>query len=200
MRVALTANDGNTVIVTSGSPFSVAGTSISVSAGQAVLMGPVGGGVWTVAVGPGCGGPWSARAKLSDPTAQPGSDPGLGDPQTTSKALQLCQIGGNLTVRGSIEATYNSDGAARTVNVLPLEQYVAGVVPNESPAGWGSLGGPGPLGRPWGFQELEAQAVAGALLRHGRTRVLRRVRGHLHSRVSGLPRRTRTRPRSATSR
>ena len=67
VRVALTENDGNTVIVTSGSPFSVAGTSISVSAGQAVLMGPVGGGVWTVAVGPGCGGPWSARATARRP-------------------------------------------------------------------------------------------------------------------------------------
>ena len=160
VRVALTENDGNTAIVTSGSPFSVAGTSISVPAGQAVLMGPVGGGVWTVAVGPGCGGPWTPRATLADPTVQPSSNPGLGDPQAGSKALQLCQIGGNLTVRGSIEATYNSDGAPRTVNIVPLEQYVSGVVPNESPAGWGTLGGPGPQGNPWGFQELEAQAVA----------------------------------------
>jgi SpoIID/LytB domain protein len=37
---------------------------------------------------------------------------------------------------------------------------VADVVPNESPAGWGSLGGAGPKGQSWGFQELEAQAVA----------------------------------------
>jgi SpoIID/LytB domain protein len=160
VRVALTENDGNTVIVTSGSPFSVGGTSIAVPAGQAVLMGPVGGGVWTVSTGPGCGGPWTARATLADPTAQPSSNPVLGDPQTAAKALQLCQIGGNLTTRGSIEATYNSAGAPRTVNTLPLEQYVAGVVPNESPAGWAGLGGPGPQGQPWGFQELEAQAVA----------------------------------------
>ena len=63
-------------------------------------------------------------------------------------------------MRGSIEAVFNSAGAARTVNIVPLEQYVSGVVPNESPAGWGTLGQPGPQGRPWGFQELEAQAVA----------------------------------------
>ena len=63
-------------------------------------------------------------------------------------------------MHGSIEATYNSNGAARTVNSVPLEQYVDGVVPNESPAGWGTLGGAGPQGEPWGFQELEAQAVA----------------------------------------
>ena len=63
-------------------------------------------------------------------------------------------------MHGSIEATYNSNGAPRTVNEVPLEQYVEGVVPNESPAGWGTLGGAGPQGQPWGFQELEAQAVA----------------------------------------
>ena len=74
--------------------------------------------------------------------------------------LQLCQVGGNLSVRGNLEGLYNSDGAARTVNVLPVEDYVAGVVPNESPAYWGSLGAAGPQGQAWGFQELEAQAVA----------------------------------------
>ena len=159
--MALTENDGNTVIVTSGRPFTVSGLP-RVPGGQAVLMSPAGGGTWNVSVGPGCAGPWSppARSGVSDPTASPGSNPGLGDPTTASKALQLCQGGGNLTVRGSLEALYNSDGAARTVNIVPLEQYVAGVVPNESPAGWGTLGAPGPQGQPWGFQELEAQAVA----------------------------------------
>jgi SpoIID/LytB domain protein len=55
---------------------------------------------------------------------------------------------------------YNSVGAARSVNTLPLEQYVADTVPGESPSGWASLGGAGPQGMNWGFQELEAQAVA----------------------------------------
>jgi SpoIID/LytB domain protein len=160
VRVALTENDGNTVIVTSGSPFRVNGTSIAVAAGQAVLMSPAGGS-WDVAVGPGCGGPWTTEATgVSDPTAVPVTDPGLGDPSTAQQALQLCQVGGNLTVRGSIEALYNSDMAPRTVNTLPLEQYVSGVVPNESPSGWGTLRPAGPQGQPWGFQELEAQAVA----------------------------------------
>ena len=162
VRVALTENDGNTVIVTSGSPFTVSGGP-DVGAGQAVLMSPAAGGLWNVWVGPGCGGPWPAaptRSNVSDPTATPSVNPGLGDPTTGSQALQLCQGGGNLTVRGSIEALFNSDGAARTVNIVPLEQYVSGVVPNESPAGWGTLGQAGPQGQPWGFQELEAQAVA----------------------------------------
>ena len=37
---------------------------------------------------------------------------------------------------------------------------MADTVPGESPSSWGSLGGAGPQGMNWGFQELEAQAVA----------------------------------------
>ncbi len=163
VKVALTENNGNSVIVTSGAPFAITGTSISASAGQAVLMSPTGSGRWDLSVGPGCGGPWPNPPTLtgvSSPTAAPAANPGLGDPNTATKALQLCQGGGNLTVRGSIEGTYASTGAARTVNIVPLEQYVSGVVPDESSAGWGTLGTAGPQGQPWGFQELEAQAVA----------------------------------------
>ncbi len=160
VRVSITENAGNTVIVTSASPFAVPG-HLSAAAGQAVLMLPDG-PAWDLYLSSGCGGPWGAPVATGvvDPTASPAVDPGLGDPNAAGEALQLCQVGGNLTVRGDLEATYNSNGAARTVDIVPLEQYVAGVVPNESPAGWGTLGGPGPQGQAWGFQELEAQAVA----------------------------------------
>ncbi len=161
VRVAMTENNGNTVIVTAGSPFSVVGVSGATNV-PAVLMSPNGAGAWNIQVGPGCAGPWSGfvAVGVSDPTAAPASDPGIGDPNSSSQALQLCQIGSNITMRGSVEAVYNSDGSSRTVNIVPLEEYVSGVVPNESPAGWGTLGGSGPQGQPWGFQELEAQAVA----------------------------------------
>jgi Stage II sporulation protein len=160
LRVAITENDNDSVIVTSDSPFSVTG-GINAEAGQAVLMSPVG-GAWDLYVSSSCGGPWGSPSVtgVTNPLAVPDTNPPLGDPNAASEALQLCQIGGNLVARGDFEATYNSDGAPRTVNIVPLEQYVAGVVPNESPAGWGSLGGTGPQGQPWGFQELEAQAVA----------------------------------------
>ncbi len=161
LRVAITENDDNTVIVTSGSPFTVTGTPIHAAAGQAVLMSPVG-GTWNVYTSTSCAGPmWTlVSSGVNNPTAVPNTDPGLGDPNAAAEALQLCQGGGNLTARGDIEATYNSNIAPRTVNIVPLEDYVAGVVPNESSAGWGTLGGAGPQGQPWGFQELEAQAVA----------------------------------------
>ncbi len=158
VRVDLTENDGNSAIVTSGSAFSVNG--VGFAAGGAAQLFPLGGGQWAVSRGGSCGGPWSPVATMADPTAAPAHDPALGDPDTAVEALQLCQAAGTLPVRGDIEATYNSDGAARTVNIVPLEEYVAGVVPNESPASWGTLGAAGPQGEPWGFQELEAQAIA----------------------------------------
>ena len=37
---------------------------------------------------------------------------------------------------------------------------MADTVPGESPSSWATLGGAGPQGQNWGFQELEAQAVA----------------------------------------
>ncbi len=150
IRVAMTENNGNSVIVTP-----VPGSSLSVDNttylnGQAVEMVPVGGG-WNLFMGPGCAGPWTpVSAGVPSPIASPSG----------TSTLQLCQAGGNLSVHGSIGAVYNSDGQPRTVNTLPLETYVADVVPGESPAGWGTLGNPGPGGQPWGFQELEAQAVA----------------------------------------
>jgi len=147
IRVVLTENDGNSVVITSSQPFTTPG--LPGGPYSAVLMTPVG-GAWDVSSGPGCAGPWSAP--FATGVGTPSASPGAAD-------LQLCQSGGNLTVPGTITAAYSS-GSPRTVNTLPLEQYVAGVVPNESPSGWGSLGTAGPQGQAWGFQELDAQAVA----------------------------------------
>jgi SpoIID/LytB domain protein len=154
VRVDMTENDGNQVIVTSGTPFTVGGTAFG--ANQVALMVP-NGGSWNLWSGPaGCAGPWQLLAQNVPTllTASPSPDDG-------TQTLTLC-LGGpdNVTMHGTITAEYNSNGAARTVNTVPLEQYVDGVVPNESPAGWGTLGGAGPQGQDWGFQELEAQAVA----------------------------------------
>ena len=161
VRVDMTENDGNQVIVTSGTPFTVAGTAPSAPptafpANQVALMVPTIGG-WNLWSGPpGCAGPWQLQQQNV-----PGSLIATPSPNDGSQTLTLC-LGGtrNVTMHGTITATYNSNGAARTVNTVPLEQYVQGVVPNESPAGWGGLGGAGPQGQAWGFQELEAQAVA----------------------------------------
>ena len=56
--------------------------------------------------------------------------------------------------RGIIRAVNDASGNKRTVNVVNIESYVRGVVPRESPAGWGDLAGG------LGMNALRAQAVA----------------------------------------
>ncbi len=157
VSVAMTENNGNNVIVSSTTGFTAAG--VYFPPGQVALMTQIPGPAWAVWTSSSCAGnpdgTWTnVVASTVNPTATPSPDDG-------SQTLTLC-LGGasNVTMHGSILATYNSLNQARTVNEVPLEQYVAGVVPSESPAGWGSLGGAGPQGQAWGFQELEAQAVA----------------------------------------
>jgi peptidoglycan hydrolase-like amidase len=146
VRIAMTENDGLDVIVES-----LGGVSAPGVADQPAVRFQQTGGTWAVDTGPGCAGPWTeVLANQTTPTASPVSG-GL---------LQLCVASGSPIVHGALGALYNSLGQARTVNTLPLEQYVADTVPGESPSSWAGLGGPGPQGTAWGFQELEAQAVA----------------------------------------
>ena len=162
VRVDMTENDGNQVIVASGTPFTVAGTAPSAPptafpANQVALMVPTIGG-WNLWSGPpGCAGPWQLQQQNV-----PGSLIATPSPNDGSQTLTLC-LGGtrNVTMHGTITATYNSNGAARTVNTVPLEQYVAGRGAQRVPGRLGRRsGGAGPQGQAWGFQELEAQAVA----------------------------------------
>jgi SpoIID/LytB domain protein len=75
-----------------------------------------------------------------------------------SKMLRVCQSGNDVAYRGKIVAKVgkNSAGAytSYTVNVLPMQSYLRGVVPRESPASWADVGG----GK--GAAALRAQAVA----------------------------------------
>jgi peptidoglycan hydrolase-like amidase len=76
--------------------------------------------------------------------------------------LTLCRHDGlDEVVRGKIEA-YDESGYERTLNVLRLQSYLDGVVPAEESPAWGAAGtsAGAPQGQAWGFQALEAQAVA----------------------------------------
>jgi len=173
VTVAITENAGNTVIVTSGSPFTVSGVAATFGPGTgypAVELSLVSAtattGQWTVSGGAGCAGPdWTplGTGPVADPVVSPvtaAAFPAASQSALGSQVLQLCYPGQNILLRGSIQGVVNSADAARTVNIVPLGQYVADVTPSESPQSWGTLGGAGPQGQPWGFQELEAQAVA----------------------------------------
>ncbi len=80
-----------------------------------------------------------------------------GDVPTTAPAslLGVCGSTGNVIhYRGAIFAANGSIGENRTVNDVPVEQYLRGVVPRESPASWGDTAGG------LGINALRAQAVA----------------------------------------
>lgn len=74
--------------------------------------------------------------------------------------LGVCEPGGTGSnrriryYRGAIRAVNDSKGNVRTANLLSVEMYLRGVVPRESPAGWGSAAGG------LGMHALRAQAVA----------------------------------------
>ena len=67
----------------------------------------------------------------------------------------VCEPGGTVrTYRGTIRAINDTNGDNRTVNVLPLEQYLRSVVAKEMSPSWAGAGG----GK--GVEALKAQAVA----------------------------------------
>ena len=69
--------------------------------------------------------------------------------------LGVCHGDGSVVhYRGSIYAANGTVGEDRTVNDVPIEQYLRGVVPREVSASWGNAGGGA------GMNTLRAQAVA----------------------------------------
>ena len=102
---------------------------------------------------------WQYLGRASGPrsTAILGfSVPGGDDPNTpAANTLGLCDSNQAVThYRGNFFASFNIEGAVRLVNDVPVEQYLRGVVPRESPALWGDWGGGA------GINALRAQAVA----------------------------------------
>ncbi len=143
--VAMTENNGDDIIATSPSGMTLPGGGSA----PAVLLQPSSNGKWNVDTGPGCAGPWTTKLTVANPTTG-----AVSGGQTT-----LC-MSTSINLHGTLTGVFNSDGAARTVNTVALEQYVADVAPGESPSSWASLGGAGPQGQDWGFQQSEAQTVA----------------------------------------
>jgi SpoIID/LytB domain protein len=154
ITVRLSDFDDRDLIVTSGQPFRVvtsATTVVPYNAGQAarVRRTPAG---WIVERGPSCAGPWT-----SEPPLVPlGSEPGIavnGDAHDEiSKMLVACGTN-TRAYRGWLKIV-DFNGGSRVVNSVLMEDYLRGVVPRESPAYWGDLGG----GK--GLEALKAQAVA----------------------------------------
>lgn len=161
VRVGIIENAGTPLEVTSGSRFRLGGLRFSGGSTARAVFNTTKGSwrISSASSGSGCSaGGWTVvRSGVSDPLAVPASQ------QPTapkSDLITICRSDGvAMTVRGIAEGV-TSSGVPETVNILPIDEYVADVVPSESSSGWGLSGASGPQGQAWGFQELEVQAVA----------------------------------------
>jgi SpoIID/LytB domain protein len=107
----------------------------------AVRVRSVAGNTVEVLVGDSCGGPWTPWNER------------FGTRVTVTGDVRLCEQGQIRAYRGSM-VVLDGGGFLTTVNTLPVDEYLRGVLPREMPASWGSAGG----GR--GMEALKAQAVA----------------------------------------
>ena len=100
---------------------------------------------YEVQTAPGCSGPWTAGAANLAPLTTvrvTAESTGVG----SQRLLQACGPSQTTWYEGELWAVVEAN-ATRTLNVVPVEQYLRGVVPNEVPSAWPSAA-------------LEAQAVA----------------------------------------
>jgi SpoIID/LytB domain protein len=156
--VAITENAGYYVLVTSGAAFSVG--SLKFGAGQAVrlVLTDAASRTFDVERAASCS---SLAWAVVGSAVQPAVVPSVTNPSApASQLLTLCRGDGvHEAMLGDIQAVVVG-GQERTNNVLSLEAYLLGVVPSEMPGSWGAVGSAGPQSHAWGFQALEAQAVA----------------------------------------
>jgi SpoIID/LytB domain protein len=131
-----------------GAAIHVNGMPMNAPAVQLRRFGPNAFGAF---VGPGCGGPW---VQVTNPDLPNGTTITSNAPATGANVLKVCEANQARGYRGAMQVFEGSGGILALVNRLPIEEYLLGVVPRESPASWGDAG----AGR--GINALKAQAVA----------------------------------------
>ena len=143
--------DGQPLVLDSGQGFTIGSNAFA--AGEAARVTRTPGG-WRVERGPGCGGPWTEAQAGIDLRQQPTAavaDPAVGN--DVGRMIQVCAAGGRRHYRGTVRVM-DVNGESKAVNRVLIEDYLRGVVPRESPASWGDLGGG------LGLHQLRAQSVA----------------------------------------
>ncbi len=164
IRVLLTANSGNDIVVTSQAPFTVAGSAMV--ANSEVRMHRNSDGTWEIdksSTSTGCATnpTWTPIGTVAESQAIAAPSTTTYSTETTSSALALCEGGTGVYYRGTISAA-DYQGSPRTVNTVDVEDYLRGVVASESPAYWATLGATVTTSAgtfQTGLYALEAQAV-----------------------------------------
>ncbi|MBA2497055.1 MAG: SpoIID/LytB domain-containing protein [Acidimicrobiia bacterium] len=117
---------------------------------QAVRIVRTGNNAFEISYGAGCTGPWNPAPGASAERVAVLPAVASGDLADTLQVCDGAMTGGNPAdrrwVRGEVQARSTSE-RQYTVNVVPLDAYLRGVVPRESPASWPAAA-------------LQAQAVA----------------------------------------
>jgi len=112
---------------------SVTGQTLASYKNQAVRLVLNGNG-FDIQVASSCSGPWTKDKTVTNRSA-------LRIKKSSNAAgksglLKVCGSSRSVWYSGYVEATRSTSGYPRTVNVVDVEQYLRGVVPNESPASW----------------------------------------------------------------
>ncbi|HMO12375.1 MAG TPA: SpoIID/LytB domain-containing protein, partial [Actinotalea sp.] len=149
MSVEITRLTGSDTIV-QGWDLTVAGIPVPGSGFDYLRVRAAGDGTFRADSGTGCGGPWVEFGGVLPS--------GLGivatrDQGQDANLIRTCEATTSVGYRGTMRVVAAA-GTRYTINDLPTETYLRGVVPRESPASWGSLGS----GR--GMEALKAQSVA----------------------------------------
>ncbi len=132
--------------ITSSQAFTVGNRRVAGGSAARIAWSGHGWQIFTASHGCAAGqahGPVTVSSPAVSTVASPGNDP--------ARMLTVCTSG--RSYRGTLRVV-RSQQSVLMVNWLPMESYLRGVVPSESPAGWGDGGG----GR--GMAALQAQAVA----------------------------------------
>lgn len=145
ITVELLSHRGTTPAIT-GIDLRVDGVPVNAAALRVRRQAP---GQFAIDTGPGCAGPWTSWSGAMGPGFQIYSTA----PQSAAGVVKTCDPGLARGYRGSF-LVFEGAGFLALVNKLPIEEYLLGVVPRESPASWGSAGG----GK--GMNALRAQSVA----------------------------------------
>ncbi|MBW3548079.1 MAG: hypothetical protein KY452_08115, partial [Actinobacteria bacterium] len=137
------------------------GTSAAGGSFAALRARRVGANTFAVERAASCAGPWAPLTLVAGPVTF-GPQAPAGDDRASM--IQACEPDGTRRwLRGHLQVV-DRGGVSVTVNHLPMESYLRGVVPLESSPSWGSLGGG------LGMHALRAQAVAARSYAQAETR------------------------------
>lgn len=128
ITVWLKGRDGaDLVVTTSAGGLYVDG--IFVDPGSSARISKVG-GQWWLTTAYGCGTPevWST------PISSPVATPAVPNAATKPYLVTICTSSGMRPYRGSLKLV--DSGGLKTVNTVPIDAYLRGVVPDEMPSSW----------------------------------------------------------------